>query len=246
MIIGITFFIFLFLGLFIFWGGVKLYGKRYELLYRKSAMIKDEISANDELLKQKVKMEKSVASLTNEDKLLSARVSQKKAYLEQLERDVASTEDQGTAAEMKIELDDLRTRRDTTSKELRDLKVNFDERESALKTLDDSFAKEKMIREESLKAEMVEIRKNMNNEVNEDLARYKELRISETKSTVDTAKISAVRTIKDWWSTEKKRLDRLFIEDFDKMKDEYRVKLKDQVAAEVNEMRDEYQKDNEK
>ena len=244
MIIGVTFFIFLFLGLFVFWGGVKLYGQRYALLSRKIAMIKEEISANDELLKQKLSMEKEVASLSNEDKLLTARVNQKKGHVEQLERDVASLEDQGTVAEIKIEIDELSARKNTKTQELQELKASFDELESNFRKLNDTFAKEKMIREDKLKAEMKAMREKLNEEVNTDLARYKELRITETKTTVDTAKISAVRTIKDWWSSEKKRLDLLFVADFNKMRDEYRLKLKEQVALEVNQMRDDYLKNN--
>ena len=240
MIVGITFVLFVVLGFSVFWGGVKIYGKVYAKLARKVAAAKEEVKANDELLKLKVQMENSVAELTNEETLLDARVKQKQAHVDELSRDVASLKDQGTIAEAKAEIAQLEEKKESIYQALKDLKTKTTETEASFRTLDDTFTQEKALRVKALEDEMVTIRQKMNDEVNDDIAKFKEHKITETKQTLDTAKISAVRTIKEWWSSEKKRLESLLEEDFNQKREESRAKLAEEVMKEVTTMKEDY------
>jgi len=244
MIIGITFLVFLSLGFFVFWGGLKVYGARYNMLQKKMVMIKHEIKTNDDLLKLKTKMENAISDMRDEEKYFDARIKQKKAQVESLERTVAKLEDQATAEELAVELNEMQEKKKTSAVELQELKRSISELEGKYQTINDTYAQERAVREEALKKDIEQMSEQLHEELNEDMEKFKEQRLSETKVTIDEAKVSAIRAVKDWWNDEKKRLSPLLEKDFNEKKAENQKRLAQQAAKDIIHLRDEFNANN--
>lgn len=243
MFIGFAAMLFLLLGFFGFWGGVKFYAHRFETIHRRTLEASREYDAArkesaavkrvcDGLNKDRVALSEDIALLTQQRDLLTTQLEKRKEQREVLEQEVASLSDQQKAADLRVEVEGLYSKRGNLTLELQSLKKKAAEAESALRTVDDEYIREKQIRMDKLAAELVEHKRAVQNQINDDLARFKELKMTETKATVDSSKIAAVRTIQKWWSSEKKNLEELFQEEYNRMRDEQREKLKKEAAIE--------------